>query len=294
MRALGELRRGGDFLVGAEVHTYHRAGCVRFVHCESGHDPSGQVEPALEPVFEALRAALTKCGGDLRYVDGWSSDFSLGAMHGVSQKTGRRDRPKSQPKGWTPTVELLGWEQQRRRRTPAPPLLGTSGGRFSGGIAGDPPQARSGGFARLRFPKKQERQCPEAKDHQEKRQGRAFEERKRKRRCRAYRGPSAEVEGPLWACALWGWNPLRKLLCGFPAVALPARRAEAIRLRLFRIRRRIYVRPACLRFDDQGASLGCAAGAGEIGDADGGRGRIRRLSNRTAARPHPKTHPERP
>ena len=55
--AFRDLRSGADYLVSAEVNACHRAVWVRFVQRGPCQDRNGQVEPALEQAFEALRAA---------------------------------------------------------------------------------------------------------------------------------------------------------------------------------------------------------------------------------------------
>src|SRR5205085_1806441 len=68
--AFRDLRGGADYLVNAEVNTYHRAVWIRFVQVGPCQDRNGQVEPALEPSFQALRAAVGKSRGELHYWGG--------------------------------------------------------------------------------------------------------------------------------------------------------------------------------------------------------------------------------
>lgn len=68
--AFRDLRGGADYLVNAEVNTYHRAVWIRFVQGGPCQDHNGQVEPALEPSFQALRAAVGKSRGELHYWGG--------------------------------------------------------------------------------------------------------------------------------------------------------------------------------------------------------------------------------
>ncbi len=70
LRAFRDLRSGADYLVSAEVNACHRAVWVRFVQRGPCQDRNGQVEPALEQAFEALRAALVKSAGALHYWGG--------------------------------------------------------------------------------------------------------------------------------------------------------------------------------------------------------------------------------
>jgi Methyltransferase domain len=70
LRAFRELCGGADYLVSADVNSHHRAMWVRFVQRGPCHDRSGQIEPALEPTFQALRVALGTSGGDLHYWGG--------------------------------------------------------------------------------------------------------------------------------------------------------------------------------------------------------------------------------
>lgn len=70
LRTFRSLRSGTDYLVSAEVNTFHRTVCVRFVQRGPSHDRNGKVEPALVPPFRALRAAVAKGGGNLHYWGG--------------------------------------------------------------------------------------------------------------------------------------------------------------------------------------------------------------------------------
>jgi hypothetical protein len=67
--AFRELRGGADYLVSAEVNTFHRAVWVRFVQrgpCEH----HGKVEATLEPSLQALRATVGKSRGEFHYWGG--------------------------------------------------------------------------------------------------------------------------------------------------------------------------------------------------------------------------------
>lgn len=68
--AFRDLRDKADYLVSAEVNTYHRAVWIRFVQRGPGQDRNGQVEEALEPSFQALRAVVGKSRGELHYWGG--------------------------------------------------------------------------------------------------------------------------------------------------------------------------------------------------------------------------------
>ncbi|MGL4550288.1 MAG: methyltransferase domain-containing protein [Gemmataceae bacterium] len=101
LRAFHDLRNGADYLVSAEVNAYHRAVWVRFVQRGPSQDCDGQVEPALEPVFRALRAEATKSGGDLCYWGGNNYfDVSLPFRGRVREAF--------------PEVEHLPWEARYR------------------------------------------------------------------------------------------------------------------------------------------------------------------------------------
>jgi Methyltransferase domain len=62
--------RGSNYLVSAEVNSYHRAVWIRFVQRAPGVDRNGQVEPELEPAFQALRATAMASHGELHYWGG--------------------------------------------------------------------------------------------------------------------------------------------------------------------------------------------------------------------------------
>jgi hypothetical protein len=70
LRAFRDLRGGADYLVSAEVNTHHQAVWVRFVQRGPCRDHNGQVEPVLEPAFQALRAEVARSHGDLHYWGG--------------------------------------------------------------------------------------------------------------------------------------------------------------------------------------------------------------------------------
>jgi SAM-dependent methyltransferase len=67
--AFRDLRGGADYLVSAEVNTYNRAVWIRFVQAGPCQN-RGQVEPALDPSFHALRAAIGTSRGKLDYWGG--------------------------------------------------------------------------------------------------------------------------------------------------------------------------------------------------------------------------------
>src|SRR5262249_6554942 len=66
--AFRELRGGADFMVSAAG--YQQVVRVRFVQRGPCRDRNGQVEPALELSFRALRAAVAKSRGELHYWGG--------------------------------------------------------------------------------------------------------------------------------------------------------------------------------------------------------------------------------
>lgn len=70
LSAFRDSRRGGSYLVSAEVNTYHREVWIRFVQPGPCVDRGGLVEPALEPAFQSLRAATAQNGGGLHYWGG--------------------------------------------------------------------------------------------------------------------------------------------------------------------------------------------------------------------------------
>jgi SAM-dependent methyltransferase len=70
LRSFRDLRGGADYLVSAEVNTYHRAVWIRFVQRGPSQDRNGEVEPVLERSFRVLRAAVGKSRGELHYWGG--------------------------------------------------------------------------------------------------------------------------------------------------------------------------------------------------------------------------------
>ena len=101
LHAFRDLRSGTDYLVSAEVNTFHRAVWVRFVQRGPCQDRNGLIEPELEPAFQALRAVIAKSGGDLDYWGGNNYfDISLPFRSPI-----REDFPE---------VEHLPWDERYR------------------------------------------------------------------------------------------------------------------------------------------------------------------------------------
>jgi hypothetical protein len=70
LSAFRDLRRGTHYLVNAEVNSYHSKVVIRFVLPGPCVHRNGQVEPALEPAFQSLRAVAVRNRGDLHYWGG--------------------------------------------------------------------------------------------------------------------------------------------------------------------------------------------------------------------------------
>jgi SAM-dependent methyltransferase len=102
LRAFRDLRGGADYLMDADLNSYHRSVWVRFVCGKGLGIGDGQMESPLRPTFEAAQAVAAANGGKLRYWGG-NNYFDLSLPFGGPVREA------------IPQLDHLPWDERYRQ-----------------------------------------------------------------------------------------------------------------------------------------------------------------------------------